>query len=92
MFDIMYKEISKPDLYIYLYQQSDRLIENIKNRGRDYEQNITVKYLDKIHKGYANFITTEKSLNTLIIDITKKDFVNNPADYQEIIEQIKKSV
>ena len=40
MFDIMYKEISKPDLYIYLYQNTDRLLENIKKRGRDYEQNI----------------------------------------------------
>ena len=40
MFDIMYKEISKPDLYIYLYQNTDRLLENIKKRGRIYEQNI----------------------------------------------------
>ena len=35
MFDIMYKEISKPDLYIYLYQNTDRLLENIKKRGLD---------------------------------------------------------
>ena len=43
MFDIMYKEISKPDLYIYLYQNTDRLLENIKKRGRDYEQNIEAR-------------------------------------------------
>lgn len=88
MFDIMYKEISKPDLYIYLYQNTPRLLENIKIRGRDYEQNIAPEYLDKIHNGYSTFIKTEENLNTLIIDVSEKDFVNNPEDYYEIIKQI----
>ncbi len=89
MFDIMYKEISKPDLYIYLYQETPRLLENIKNRGRDYEQNIAPEYLDKIHSGYAAFIKTEENLKTLVIDVSNKDFVNNPEDYKAIIELIK---
>lgn len=89
MFDIMYNEISKPDLYIYLYQETPRLLENIKNRGRDYEQNIAPEYLDKIHKGYSTFIKTEKNLNTLIIDVTNKDFLHHQKDYKEIIELIK---
>ena len=49
IFDIMYREISKPDLYIYLYQNTNRLLDNIKKRGRDYEQNIEASYLQKIH-------------------------------------------
>ena len=89
MFDIMYKEISKPDLYIYLYQETPRLLENIKKRGREYEQNIAPDYLDNIHKGYASFIKTEESLNTLIIDVSDMDFLNNPSDYNEIITRIK---
>ena len=91
MFDIMYKEISKPDLYIYLYQNTPRLIENIKKRGRDYEQKIEPAYLDKIHKGYKGFIKTEENLNTLIIDVSDKDFVNNPEDYKEVIKSILNS-
>jgi len=89
MFDVMYKEISKPDLYIYLYQKTPRLIENIKKRGREYEQNIAPEYLDKITNGYATFIKTEENLNTLIIDVSNKDFVNNPEDYKEIVGLIK---
>lgn len=89
MFDIMYKEISKPDLYIYLYQETPRLIENIKKRGREYEQNISPDYLEKIHKGYATFIKTEEQLNTLIIDVSNKDFLNNPKHYKEVIRLIK---
>ncbi len=90
MFDIIYKDISKPDLYIYLYQNTERLLENIKKRGRDYEQDISGDYLNKIHKGYANFIKSEKNLNTLIIDVSELDFVSNPEDYQKIIVEILK--
>lgn len=90
MFDIMYKEIKKPDLYIYLYQNTPRLLENIKKRGRDYEQNIAPEYLNKIHQGYSTFIKTEKNLNSIIIDVSDKDFLNNREDYKTIIRTIKK--
>ncbi len=88
MFDIMYKEISKPDVYVYLYQNTDRLIENIKKRGREYEKNIQPDYLDNIHKGYVNFIKTKEHLNTLVIDVSELDFVNNHNDYQNVLSKI----
>ncbi|WP_334055889.1 2-amino-4-hydroxy-6-hydroxymethyldihydropteridine diphosphokinase [Polaribacter sp. P097] len=90
MFDLMYKEITKPDLYVYLYQNTTRLLENIKKRGREYEQNIEASYLQKIHDGYKSFISTQQNLNTLVIDVSELDFVNNPEDYINIINQIKK--
>ena len=89
MFDIMYKEISKPDIYVFLYQNTDRLIENIKKRGREYEQNIEPQYLDQIHKGYLSFIKSREELNPLIIDVSQLDFVNKDEDYRSIINQIK---
>ncbi|KGL58652.1 2-amino-4-hydroxy-6-hydroxymethyldihydropteridine diphosphokinase [Polaribacter sp. Hel1_85] len=89
MFDLMYKEITKPDLYIYLFQNTERLLENIKKRGRDYEQSIETSYLKSIHNGYKSFINTEKNLNLLIIDVSKMDFVNNIEDYKYIVNKIK---
>ena len=89
MFDLMYKEITKPDLYVYLYQNTDRLLMNIKKRGREYEQNIEAEYLQKIHDGYTSFIKTEQSLNILIIDVSELDFVNEKSDYENIIHKIE---
>ena len=89
MFDLMYKEITKPDLYIYLFQNTERLLENIKNRGRSYEQNIEPEYLKRIHNGYKNFIKTEKSLNLQVIDVSDMDFLNNQDDYKNIVNKIK---
>ncbi len=90
MFDMMYKEITKPDLYIYLYQNTERLLENIKKRGRSYEKNIEADYLMKIHDGYSNFIKTQKdNLNVFVIDLSDSDFVNNEKDYQRILKMIR---
>ena len=91
MFNVMYTEITKPDLYIYLYQNTDRLLENIKKRGRDYERNIKAPYLDKIHKGYFNFIKQQQNLNTLIIDVSEMDFVEDKNDYQTVLNLILKN-
>ncbi|MDB4098682.1 2-amino-4-hydroxy-6-hydroxymethyldihydropteridine diphosphokinase [Polaribacter sp.] len=91
MFNLIYKEITKPDLYVYLYQNTDRLLENIKNRGRDFEQNIQADYLKKIHDGYQGFITTQNDLNLLTIDVSELDFVNNKAAYKQIIDIIKEA-
>ena len=35
-------------VYVYLYQNTERLQENIKKRGRDYEQNIEIQSLIKM--------------------------------------------
>ena len=88
MFDLMYKEITKPDLYVYLYQNTKGLLQNIKKRGRDYEQNIESDYLEKIQNGYSNFIKTEQILNILTIDVSELDFVNSKDDYLKIISKI----
>jgi len=88
MFDVMYKEISKPDVYVFLYQNTGRLVDNIKKRGRDYEKNITPDYLEKIHKGYATFIKSKEELNPLVIDVSELDFVNSETDYRKILRQI----
>ena len=88
LFDIIYKEMPKPDLYVYLYQNTDRLLKNIKKRGRSYEQEIPAEYLDKINKGYLDFIKTQLNLNVLIIDVSDYDFVKRQEDYVSILEQI----
>jgi 2-amino-4-hydroxy-6-hydroxymethyldihydropteridine diphosphokinase len=89
VFEMMYKEMLKPDLYVFLYQSPERLLENIKNRGRDYEQNISADYLKQIHDGYMDFVKTKKEINTRIIDVSDYDFVKNEADYRKILAEIR---
>lgn len=92
LFDIIYKEIPKPELYIYLYQNTEKLLKNIKRRGRSYEQEISAEYLEKINSGYLDYIKTQKDLNVLVIDVSERDFVKNQEDYVFILEEIQKKI
>ena len=92
LFHLMYKELVKPELYIYLYQNTERLLENIKKRGRDYEQNIQPEYLIEINKSYLNFIKSQSNMKVQVIDISELDFVSNRKDYLKLLAEIDKAV
>lgn len=92
IFEVLHKESTKPDLYIYLYQSTTNLLQNIKKRGRVYEENIQAAYLNNINKSYSEFIKTLPQENVLIIDVSSKDFVENHQDYIEILGLINDKI
>jgi deoxyguanosine kinase len=89
IFNFMYKEVRKPKIYIYLYQTTERLLEQIKKRGRDYEQGIEGDYLENINRGYMDFLKTYPKENQLIIDVSELDFVNQEKDYEYLLETVE---
>ena len=90
LFYQVYKDIAKPDLYVYLYQNTERLQQNIKKRGRNYEQDIEDEYLNKINSGYLDFLKNHPEFNVKIIDISERDFVKNREDYLWVLDEICK--
>lgn len=90
LFDIIYNSLPKPDLYIYLHVDVDKLLKNIAKRGRDYEQDISPDYLLQIQNGYFDFFKQSTELTFLIIDTNDIDFVNNEKDYEKMLEIIFK--
>ncbi len=88
-FNIINHQLPKPDLFVFLYVNTPKLQQNIKLRGRSYEQEIKDEYLDKIQEGYIDFIKQQPNLTTLILDTNQIDFVRNRTDYNSIIEVIK---
>jgi deoxyadenosine/deoxycytidine kinase len=88
IFYIIYGQMPKPDIYVYLHQTPERLMENISLRGRDYEKQITTGYLRKIQESYFSFFRQNPESKYLIIDINNIDFVENEEDYRKITETI----
>lgn len=88
IFQVMVKDFPKPDLYIYLHQDVNRLLENIKKRGRDYEQHIPVSYLQKINKKYLDFIRNKPFEKMKIIDVSGLDFIENRTDYLCLLREM----
>lgn len=88
IFYIIYGSLPKPDIYVYLHLNTDRLMENIEKRGRNYEKSITKEYLQKIQDSYFAFFRQNPDNRYLIIDINEIDFVAEERDYSKIIDKI----
>ncbi len=89
IFDIIYLNLPKPDLIIYLHAPLSKLKSNIKLRGREYEQNIADEYLVDLQNAYLQLLKSEQ-FKTLIINTTQIDFVKNPEQFQKIMNQLDK--
>ena len=90
LFHIINDSLPKPDLLVYLYHDIERLQENIKKRGRSYEQNISNEYLMKIQSAYFDFLKQMPELRIVIMDVNGVDYANNEQDYELVVDLVKK--
>lgn len=88
LFDSMMSVVSQPELMIYLRSSVPHLVKNIQKRGRDYEQQMPLDYLQGINTLYEEFITEKYKGKTLIVDVDDIDFEHNPKEFGAIIDQI----
>ncbi|MBT3250283.1 MAG: deoxynucleoside kinase [Candidatus Marinimicrobia bacterium] len=90
--NLLEKNIIYPDLVIFLQSDTDRLMENIKYRGRDYEMSIDWNYIDALNQIYNEYFFRYNKSPLLIINTNDLDFVNRNEDLNEILEFIRKPV
>jgi len=88
IFYIIYGSLPKPDIYVYLHLNPERLLQNIERRGRNYEQSITKEYLQKIQNSYFSFFKQNPENKYLVIDVNDIDFVANENHYSKVIDTI----
>ena len=86
---ILEKNIPYPDLIIFLQSNTDRLMQNIKKRGRSYESNIDWKYIDSLNQIYNEYFFRYDNSPLLIINTNDIDFVNDQNDLNEILDIIR---
>lgn len=91
LFEIMQGNVPNPNLLVYLYLSPEKALENIKKRGREYEQAMELSYLENIQQQYLSFIQQHPQLSVLLIATDKLDFVNREEDYEFIKSCIGKS-
>jgi deoxyguanosine kinase len=88
IFYIIYGSLPKPDIYVYLHLNPDKLLYNIERRGRPYEKSITREYLQKIQESYFSFFKQNPENKYLVIDINDIDFVTDENHYNKLIETV----
>lgn len=88
IFPLLERDIPKPDLVIFLQSGLDRLVENIKTRGRKFERNLTRAYLSELSEAYNNFFFKYNNTPLLIVNTSEIDFVNREEDFDELFSQV----
>jgi len=84
LFSIINLQAPKPDLYVYLHLPVEKLLENIKLRGRSYEKHIRYEYLKEVQEGYFGFFKSQQEMKILVLETSNIDFVNKKSDLQKL--------
>ena len=87
LFHLMMSMVKLPDLLIYLKSSVPHLVSQIQKRGRDYEQSISLEYLNGLNERYDEWISSYQG-NVLVIDADSLDFKERPEDFAYITDRI----
>ena len=88
LFQNMDNAITPPDLLIYLQAPVEKLVKQIAERGREYENSISIEYLKRLNERYEAWIQTYDKGKLLIIDVEENSFHTDPEDLGKIIQSI----
>lgn len=88
IFPLLQRDLRKPDLVIFLQAGVDRLMQNIRRRGRMIERNLSRSYIRELSEAYNNFFFKYNHTPLLIVNTTDIDFVNRQRDFDELYDQI----
>jgi len=89
---MMEETTSHPDLVIYLQADTDRLLYNIRKRGRDFESAINADYIAALNQVYNEYFFRYKTSPLLIINATDIDFVNDQDDLADLLATIRQPI
>lgn len=91
LFNILNATFPQPQLLVYLHRSVEGLLENIKKRGREYEQEIAPEYLLSIQNAYLDYFKTKTDIPILILDVEQANWVEEPTHYERLLEMISQS-
>ena len=88
LFESMMTVVKVPDLMIYLRASIPHLVQNIQNRGREYEQQMQLEYLKNLNQLYDDFIYKNYPGKVLTVDVDDIDFLHRKSDFAQIVDRI----
>ena len=92
LFEQMMEVATQPDLMIYLKASVPHLVGNIQKRGREYEQQMQLEYLENLNKRYDDFIYNRYKGKVMTIEKDNLDFLNNTKDFAQIVDRIDRQL
>lgn len=92
LFQLMNSQIKAPDLMIYLKASVPTLVRHIQQRGRTYENSMSLNYLQLLNERYEEWISEYTEGNLLVLNSDELDFVNKNEDWNHVINKISEAL
>jgi deoxyadenosine/deoxycytidine kinase len=89
LFSLLEENVPRPDLVIYLQAGTEVLMERIRKRRREFETNISEKYIAEVNRSYNHYFFHYDTTPLLVVNTSEIDFVNREEDLEDLIEQIR---
>ncbi|GGA70609.1 deoxynucleoside kinase [Ornithinibacillus halotolerans] len=96
IYHILTADMPVPNMMIYLHASLDTILERIKMRGREIEQNIKASYLAQLAQDYETYMNEFEIMHPNIpvirINGDQLDYVKNQNDLEYIIHEVQKQL
>ena len=92
LYAAMTSYLQPPDLLVYLRAGIPTLQRQIQLRGRDFEQNIDISYLEQLNALYEEWIGNYTLGPVLVIDSDETDFVHDTQKQQDVLYRIDHAI
>ena len=91
LYNLLSESVRKPDLVIYLQGSLETCMKRVKKRLLSAEKGLAPEYLAQLIEAYNYYFYHYEETPLLVVDTNEIDFVNRPADFEDLVAQIQKA-
>jgi deoxyguanosine kinase len=95
LYDNVYRlldaRMAKPDLVVYIRANVDVLAARLRRRNRDFEQHMSLGYLERVSAAFRDFFFYYDETPLLAVDTSEIDFVTDSDDLKDLIREIERA-
>lgn len=88
LYEAMMLYLPPPDLVVYLRASVSTLLQRIRMRGRDFEQDVSSEYLEQLSELYEEWIERFTQCPVLMVPSDNLDFVKHDGHMELIVAKI----
>ncbi len=92
VYQTIYKTFTRvlpaPDLVIYLKASTDKIMQRIEKRGREFEKGISKRYIEDLNNLYDDWAGNFKLSQVIIINYDDLDLKNNAIDFENFLSVV----
>jgi deoxyadenosine/deoxycytidine kinase len=88
VYQLLNTRVVKPELVVFLQAPLSIILDRIRRRGRAFEQNIDVGYLQSLIVAYQQFFAHYSETPLLVVDTADMNFPERPRDFRALVDAV----